>query len=46
MTRGSIEERFPRPSVMGVVNVTPDSFSEDGVNYRAEDAVTVNGVPL
>src|SRR5881398_2659992 len=39
MTRGSVEERFPRPSVMGVVNVTPDSFSEDGVNYRAEDAV-------
>jgi len=34
-----IEERFPRPSVMGVVNVTPDSFSDGGVNYRAEDAV-------
>jgi dihydropteroate synthase len=27
-----IEERFPRPSVMGVVNVTPDSFSDGGVN--------------
>jgi dihydropteroate synthase len=26
-----IEERFPRPSVMGVVNVTPDSFSDGGV---------------
>jgi dihydropteroate synthase len=25
---------------MGVVNVTPDSFSDGGVNYRAEDAVT------
>jgi dihydropteroate synthase len=24
---------------MGVVNVTPDSFSDGGVNYRAEDAV-------
>src|SRR6266536_3760560 len=39
-TRPSIEERFPRPSVMGVVNVTPDSFSDGGVNFRAEDAVT------
>jgi dihydropteroate synthase len=27
-----IEERFPRPSVMGVVNVTPDSFSDGGVH--------------
>src|SRR6266498_2365542 len=24
---------------MGVVNVTPDSFSDGGVNFRAEDAV-------
>jgi dihydropteroate synthase len=24
---------------MGVVNVTPDSFSDSGVNYRADDAV-------
>ena len=29
-----IEERFPRPSVMGVVNVTPDSFSDGGVTSR------------
>jgi dihydropteroate synthase len=35
----AIEERFPRPSVMGVVNVTPDSFSDGGVNFRLEDAV-------
>jgi dihydropteroate synthase len=35
----SIEQRFPRPSVMGVVNVTPDSFSDGGVNYRPEDAI-------
>jgi len=35
----AIEERFPRPSVMGVVNVTPDSFSDGGVNFRAEDAI-------
>src|SRR5207244_11583442 len=39
MPTAPIEERFPRPSVMGVVNVTPDSFSDGGVNYRAEDAV-------
>jgi dihydropteroate synthase len=32
-------ERFPRPSVMGVVNVTPDSFSDGGVNFRPEDAI-------
>src|SRR3954467_2150014 len=37
--RTPIEERFPRPSVMGVVNVTPDSFSDGGVNFRTEDAV-------
>jgi dihydropteroate synthase len=36
----TIEERFPRPSVMGVVNVTPDSFSDGGVNLRPEDAVS------
>ncbi len=35
----SIEERLPRPSVMGIVNVTPDSFSDGGVNYRPEDAI-------
>ena len=34
-----IEQRFPRPSVMGVVNVTPDSFSDGGVHLRTEDAV-------
>src|SRR2546421_2968089 len=38
-TRPPIEERFPRPSVMGVVNVTPDSFSDGGVHFRAGDAV-------
>jgi dihydropteroate synthase len=26
----SLEARWPRPSVMGVVNVTPDSFSDGG----------------
>jgi dihydropteroate synthase len=34
-----IEQRFQSPSVMGVVNVTPDSFSDGGVNFRAEDAI-------
>src|SRR6266545_3316432 len=38
-SRLPIEQRFPRPSVMGIVNVTPDSFSDGGVNLRPEDAV-------
>jgi dihydropteroate synthase len=33
-----IEERFPRPSVMGIVNVTPDSFSDGGVNLDPDSA--------
>ena len=33
-----IEERFPRPSVMGVVNVTPDSFSDGGVHLDSDVA--------
>ena len=33
-----IEERFPRPSVMGVVNVTPDSFSDGGVHFEPDVA--------
>jgi dihydropteroate synthase len=37
--RPPIEERFPRPSVMGVVNVTPDSFSDGGVHLAPEAAV-------
>jgi dihydropteroate synthase len=36
--RPPIEQRFPRPSVMGVVNVTPDSFFDGGVNFDAADA--------
>jgi dihydropteroate synthase len=35
----ALEQRFARPSVMGIVNVTPDSFSDGGVNFRPEDAV-------
>ncbi len=38
--RPPIEERFPRPSVMGVVNVTPDSFSDGGAHLRPEAAVS------
>src|SRR5207248_6292167 len=38
--RPPIEERFPAPSVMGVINVTPDSFSDGGVHLRVEPAVT------
>ena len=30
-----IGARFPRPAVMGVVNVTPDSFSDGGVHLDA-----------
>jgi dihydropteroate synthase len=37
--RPPLEVRFPRPSVMGIVNVTPDSFSDGGVNFRPEAAV-------
>jgi len=33
-----IEERFSRPSVMGVVNVTPDSFSDGGVHLDPDAA--------
>ncbi|HXH97569.1 MAG TPA: dihydropteroate synthase, partial [Gaiellaceae bacterium] len=34
----SVEERFPAPSVMGVVNVTPDSFSDGGVHLDPDAA--------
>src|SRR5215468_4147252 len=38
MRRLPLEERLHRPSVMGVVNVTPDSFSDGGVNLDSERA--------
>ena len=38
--RPPIEQRFARPSVMGVVNVTPDSFSDGGVHLRPDAAST------
>ncbi|MGH2995083.1 MAG: dihydropteroate synthase [Gaiellaceae bacterium] len=37
--RPPLEEAFPRPSVVGVVNVTPDSFSDGGLFLEPEDAV-------
>jgi dihydropteroate synthase len=33
-----MSNRFPRPSVMGVVNVTPDSFSDGGVHLDSDAA--------
>ncbi|MGH2976929.1 MAG: dihydropteroate synthase [Gaiellaceae bacterium] len=33
-----IAERFPRPSVMGVLNVTPDSFSDGGIHLDRDVA--------
>jgi dihydropteroate synthase len=33
------EEHWPRPSVMGVVNVTPDSFSDGGLYVESSAAV-------
>jgi dihydropteroate synthase len=37
-----IEERFPRPSVMGIVNVTPDSFSDGGVHLDPDVAAAAS----
>ena len=34
----AIEERLPRPSVVGIVNVTPDSFSDGGALLDPDDA--------
>jgi dihydropteroate synthase len=39
VARRPIDQRFPRPSVMGVVNVTPDSFSDGGINFEPAAAV-------
>jgi dihydropteroate synthase len=37
--RAPVERSFPRPSVMGVVNVTPDSFSDGGAHLDAAAAL-------
>jgi dihydropteroate synthase len=39
VTKPRFEERWPRPSVMGVVNVTPDSFSDGGLFVDPATAV-------
>jgi dihydropteroate synthase len=39
VTKPPFEERWPRPSVMGVVNVTPDSFSDGGLYVESSAAV-------
>ncbi len=36
--RPPLEQAFPRPAVVGVVNVTPDSFSDGGHYLRPEAA--------
>jgi dihydropteroate synthase len=38
MRRPPLEERLRRPAVLGVVNVTPDSFSDGGVHLDPEAA--------
>jgi dihydropteroate synthase len=38
-TKPPIEERWPRPAVMGVLNVTPDSFSDGGRFVSPADAI-------
>ena len=32
----AVEERLQRPAVMGIVNVTPDSFSDGGAHLDAD----------
>jgi dihydropteroate synthase len=39
MRRPVLAERLPRPSVVGVLNVTPDSFSDGGLHVDPEAAV-------
>jgi len=43
MRRTTHAERWPRPTVVGIVNVTPDSFSDGGSFASAEDAAAVAG---
>jgi dihydropteroate synthase len=41
----SLVERFPPPAVMGILNVTPDSFSDGGAFLDA-DAAVAHGLAL
>ena len=43
MRRTTHAERWPRPTVVGIVNVTPDSFSDGGSYASAEDAAEAAG---
>ena len=43
MRRTTHAERWPRPTVVGIVNVTPDSFSDGGSYASAEDAAAAAG---
>jgi dihydropteroate synthase len=40
-----LPDRFPPPAVMGVINVTPDSFS-DGGEYLDPGTAVARGVTL
>ena len=35
----TLTERFPAPAIMGVINVTPDSFSDGGDNLQPDVAI-------
>ncbi len=39
MRRPSLVERLRRPAVVGIVNVTPDSFSDAGAHLDPDDAI-------
>jgi dihydropteroate synthase len=39
MRRETTTERWPRPAVVGILNVTPDSFSDGGAYVSSVDAV-------
>jgi dihydropteroate synthase len=39
MTRAPLAERWSRPAVVGVLNVTPDSFSDGGAHFEPGVAV-------
>ena len=41
----SLDRRIPGPALMGVVNVTPDSFS-DGGRFDDRDAAITQGLLL
>ena len=43
MTSSTFAERWPRPSVMGILNVTPDSFSDGGSYASSAHAAEAAG---